>query len=1438
MMDWRVAVVALIITVWGEVQGVPVITSDGQTIGKELGQTATMTCVVRDLGAASLNWVFTTQSLTIFRGNQKQTMDSKYSLEHYTDSGGNKVYTLLISPLNVADQGVYKCEVSGTSTAVIFQLNITDSPVPSEVQYTPDGPLNRTDCCKERGVSDACLPVCAPTSTGSSVNLATCTNDLAKFVVCGTDGRNHESCCARNGLPTECLKLCNYDPVNVLTLSSIGSSCLTTAHFQTVVSCYQYGGALTPSPPESVSVLHSVKNGRSQLLVSWKKPTYNPSAVLGYLVFYKNGTDSKYQTTVLLDPSVLQYALSVETNAMYSLYVVAVGHHGSSQASQTVDITTMDTTSSTPSLHVDICCGERKVSASCQQKLCEPRLWETFDTSAMLDCYEYLETVFTCLAGRRDHSACCQNHHVPEECVPMCSGSPPPFNTSLAVCVPKLPVIAACVQQGLSTQRMAPDGISLKAVTAHTATVTWADPAGLGVQPADVYYVQLRRGNENAPWATVIEVVGLVVELTNLTESEKYAVQVIARVGNSSSLPSAVVHFQTPPETTPSFRPTVAHNITQCCEETGMPAVCSKGCEYKRSMTAYYLPHLDTCKFFIGSVLTCAADGRDHTPCCIQRGVQELCHGMCVLNSLGFLNPKYLACLNETADIVECFSEGIEDLVRMPEEVMVTNETSHTLSLQWKNPETGPTPEKYVVQYTDDNKLTVKQTTTDLMVVLQNLRPGTSFSITVTSFLNGSSSPPTNPVTTFTPTVGTGSPFVPVVPTNFSRALWNNRTHCCESSGIRKECQPLCLNKPSTAANCNTEKQKILACATDGRDHSVCCRQKGLVETCVPLCSGRANASYSVRQAGCLGVGAMNIITSCMFENTGLLPAMPQNFTAVSGNREVTLQWGGAANCNSGCAYDVHYWRTNTADPGDYKTKLGVTSPHTVTGLTVGGRFTFTVTARVINGSGPAAPWQTLYFGIMGPDISIAQQSTGTANIYEPGTSVTLICEVLYFPHPLTYTWYYRGRALNTRDRIYRLASVDKPSEGNYTCKASIEELTLSASTFVNVRYIPQNTNHRVDSVRPNVGGQAIIEFWFRGHPLIDAASTVWTKNGDPVQQSGRYSVSAQTNFQTGLTRFKLKIQNVVPPDYGSYKCRAANQYGYATVITVLMNPDNMPTPVPPTPEEKNNMTACCRASGVHQSCLPLCSRAVSVEEAMANQEKYGFCLLYFNSLVKCAADGADHSLCCDKNDVDRDCLTLCKGQAPSTQDIINMPQWAKCVPESPKILNCMETGFGKIPTAPLNVRAVATTDSITLTWTAPRRNAGKVTSYTVYYNYTGQPQHTAETVTGMVGYSHKLTDLESGRTYYVWMTAESQDVGRSQPTALLSVTMKADELSSGAIIGIVIGVLAFVAIAVVIICFVRRKFVSSQPKMGDAVGFKNSGYDNTVHISSSYNQF
>ena len=57
--------------------------------------------------------------------------------------------------------------------------------------------------------------------------------------------------------------------------------------------------------------------------------------------------------------------------------------------------------------------------------------------------------MFYMLSGKRNHTGCCQRNSIPEHCLGFCAGEIPPINDNVADCMLKLPLIEACVKEGL-----------------------------------------------------------------------------------------------------------------------------------------------------------------------------------------------------------------------------------------------------------------------------------------------------------------------------------------------------------------------------------------------------------------------------------------------------------------------------------------------------------------------------------------------------------------------------------------------------------------------------------------------------------------------------------------------------------------------------------------------------------------------------------------------------------------------------------------------------------------------------------------------------------------------------------------------------------------------------------------------------------------------------
>lgn len=1329
---------------------------------------ASFTCNTTALGGAKVKWVFIKHNTVLFIGDTKLTHDSRFTLINPADN--SNLHSLQISRPQEADQGIYKCEINGTTQAALFHLVLTDSSTSPGVNSS-NLPINRTGCCRAKGVSTACLPVCQPSSAPTNMNFALlCVTDLPKLIYCGSDGRNHEYCCGQSAVPAKCLMFCSNDRLQMASVSVEHLECLR--YLNQIVSCYEFGGAVIPTPPQAVSVLPMVTNGKNSLLVMWKPPLYNSGSVTGYIVKFKSQNDEVEMSSVQLSASVTQFSISAQSNMKYVIFVVAVSNYGSSQPSSSVEIITEEPSMGDQALNVLNCCVERGVKPACRTALCQPRVWATFNTSDMLACYADLPDIFSCLAGGRNSSQCCQVNNLPDVCVDMCSGKPPPFNQTLVLCVPRLSIIEACIQNGLATQPPAPHNVSLERVEANVAVVTWTAPNVTSAAMPKAYYVQLQRGWENATWVTVMEVVGTRVVLDTLTETENYAVRIISKGTNSSSLPSATVRFQTYPVLTTGITETTVHNLTQCCIDEHLPELCYNGCHYRPNMTMYYGDKLLTCGPHIGTVITCAADGRDHSACCRQRGVLDICLPICQFDAPGPINPSFFACINDTAKIIMCFSEGLADNVQKPQSVIVLSVKVNTITVNWTSPSTGPKPSHFLVWYKGGSTDTWSVVNTSLtMQILQNLKAGTMYNIKVQSYLNttGLTSPPqfveaqTLPLDVDVPYINSTA--------NTGRVLWSNRTHCCQSNNISLSCQPLCMNQPSAStADCSIEELKILTCAADGRDHRLCCQQAGLPSTCLPLCGSHSTTEYNILMAGCHASAALQIITSCFLSYTSLLPETPDKFTAAFDGSKVTLQWDPANNCGADdpCTYDVYYWLADSADLSTYTTITNSSSPTILRNeLTVNKAFTFTVTARNSKGSGQAAPWHTVFITELKPDISIAQSPR--YEIHEQGTNVSLTCDVFNYGvlETPTIVWKNQDKILSTKGHVLMLVNLTELLEGTYSCSMTINQsdtgvVTANAMTYVNVRFKPTFNYFRTDTVAPNIGAEAVMVCLFRGHPDTNSPAAVWTNDGKTIPRDSRYSFTVDPGLRNGITAFKLKVAMVIPQDFGMYQCDVSNSYGSAVARTNLTDPSKMPPPVTSEPLQAKNMTACCERSSVAPACMPICRMEVGLPEAFRNLDKYGICLLYIQQILLCAADGADHSLCCQKKRVEADCLPFCRGEIP-TQNVLEAVKLQKCIGDAETILECMEMGYNRIPTAPQNVAASFIENKIKVSWDAPKRNADKVTSYNIYYNSTGRPQYQIETVTPLVGFQHYVSSIALNQIYFIWMTAGNDDYGMSQ---------------------------------------------------------------------------
>jgi len=176
------------------------------------GQHAALTCVVRNLGNASVVWKKYENGKAgpkILTANDiRVTADTRVQVLH--DEGGD-VWVLAIGDARISDSGSYICEVNTTPVLRSFH-NLTvisvDDKIPGflvpAVPIDEDGDFsfgenrhsykglgsimshNYTDCCLRRNVTSSCLGFCTLKTIldGTTGEPNACENEFPKIVAC------------------------------------------------------------------------------------------------------------------------------------------------------------------------------------------------------------------------------------------------------------------------------------------------------------------------------------------------------------------------------------------------------------------------------------------------------------------------------------------------------------------------------------------------------------------------------------------------------------------------------------------------------------------------------------------------------------------------------------------------------------------------------------------------------------------------------------------------------------------------------------------------------------------------------------------------------------------------------------------------------------------------------------------------------------------------------------------------------------------------------------------------------------------------------------------------------------------------------------------------------------------------------------------------------
>lgn len=193
------------------------------------------------------------------------------------------------------------------------------------------------------------------------------------------------------------------------------------------------------------------------------------------------------------------------------------------------------------------------------------------------------------------------------------------------------------------------------------------------------------------------------------------------------------------------------------------------------------------------------------------------------------------------------------------------------------------------------------------------------------------------------------------------------------------------------------------------------------------------------------------------------------------------------------------------------------------------------------------------------------------------------------------------------------------------------------------------------------------------------APKTIFWREKDgrvPVINGGNYFISVKANeSRPSIYTMSLRISKLQANDVGDYFCHADNPFG-ATTTPVSVRIRN-------TPALNHNVSECCAAQNVSMACRSACSYYVDFD-AIADRPE---CIVDFDKLMRCAADGSDHRSCCADEHVPRKCLNWCRGESVRSKEICSL-QYART------IVGCFEKNRDRLPGPPENIVVSVVSDS------------------------------------------------------------------------------------------------------------------------------------------------
>ncbi|XP_026478463.1 Ig-like and fibronectin type-III domain-containing protein 2 [Ctenocephalides felis] len=444
------------------------------------------------------------------------------------------------------------------------------------------------------------------------------------------------------------------------------------------------------------------------------------------------------------------------------------------------------------------------------------------------------------------------------------------------------------------------------------------------------------------------------------------------------------------------------HNYTECCKRSNVSVECRGFCSVRNILQGSTGREPEACELDFPAIVSCMADGRDHTPCCAREGVPDLCQDVCK----GQYTPitdhlrTHVSCAAHTEPALACISRGVNLLPGQPRDVELEPLTERSIRVSWQPPASlARTVQEYIISHValeTYDPAERKPTSTGVQIqtrvpaaqnstVLSDLTPYTMYEVTVTARNSHGSSLPSYGVRSLTLLGGLSSPASAEGNVSAPPDLPDVRK-CCVEHGVN---QPTCLDRMCDPKQADVvEVMDLMVCApwagvtfqclANGVDHSPCCQARGIPNSCLPLCHGNiTNLDFSYFK--CLRY--MSDYSSCLLQGYGVLAGPPSRLRAPHvASTFAVIRWNPPRVLgDTVLMYHVHYRELNGFD------EFGIIekdrSPLVLEGLRSGTDYEVFISA--INSHGVGSPSPRLVFRT---DSLIAEDSK------EIGYNITACC--------------------------------------------------------------------------------------------------------------------------------------------------------------------------------------------------------------------------------------------------------------------------------------------------------------------------------------------------------------------------------------------------------------------------------------------------------------